>query len=221
MEQVKNSEVVVAGEATEKQEPKVNEIRYNPIFPVLMLEVMLDLPHEYMASDLIHMAEGKKNYDGGFTTYFDQKPMLDKVRNTTELKQAIYGIAATFGRELKYDMEYEKCSIALWGNVYSKGGHHPYHNHQRSVFSGTYFARMSDKMSPICFLNPTSIHRMHEPFVRVSDYTPFTAEQISIQPKPGTLLMWPSWLYHHVPTMEVEDHRVTFSFNVDYLPPGA
>lgn len=197
-----------------------NKLNYQPIFPTLITTVKLDLPLAEMKAGLLQLAGDSKNYEGGFTTFFNRQD-LDHVTGIKALKEAIYGVACAFGRELKYECNYDKCSIQLWVNVMRKGCYHPPHNHARSTFSGTFYAEVSDEMSPFIFFNPTKDFRMHDPVVRPEDAGPFTSEQMIMKPQTGSMSMWPSWLYHHVPQMQVEGPRISLSFNVDFLPPGA
>ena len=197
-----------------------NKLNYQPIFPTLITTVKLDLPLAEMKAGLLQLAGDSKNYEGGFTTFFNRQD-LDHVTGIKALKEAIYGVACAFGRELKYECNYDKCSIQLWVNVMRKGCYHPPHNHARSTFSGTFYAEVSDEMSPFIFFNPTKDFRMHDPVVRPEDASPFTSEQMIMKPQTGSMSMWPSWLYHHVPQMQVEGPRISLSFNVDFLPPGA
>ena len=96
------------------------------------------------------------------------------------------------------------------------------HNHPRSIFSGTFHAQIDDTMSPLIIKNPNNLNRMHEPIiVRPEDNTPFNAPLMIIKPKVNNLHIWPSWLEHKVPEMEVGGPRVSFSFSVDFLQPGA
>jgi hypothetical protein len=70
-------------------------------------------------------------------------------------------------------------------------------------------------------MNPSAPFRMHEPSLKKQSATPFAAEAMTIQPKQGMLYFWPSWMYHHVPEMMSNNTRISFSFNVDFLPLGA
>ena len=196
-----------------------NKINYEPVFPTLSLSVKLKLPVDKMASELIALAGDVQNYEGGYTTFFNGQS-IDHITGMRELKEAIYGVACAYGRELKYECNYDKCSIQVWANVMRKGNYHPPHNHARSIFSGTFYAQCDEDMSPFIMFNPTKDMRMHEPAIRPEDVGPFTSETLMIKTKTGTMNMWPSWLYHHVPPMRVDGPRVSLSFNVDFLPPG-
>lgn len=215
-----NNELATTDQVSAPEVQK-NVINYTPIFPVLMAEVLLDLPIEQMVEDVLRIPSvNEDNYQGGFTTFFNRLD-IDNIRGVKELKEAIYGISSAYGRELKFEANYEKCGIQVWLNVMRKGGHHNQHNHQRSVFSGTFYARVDEKMSPILFYNPTTPLRSKDPEVRPQDKTAFTSETMVHVPKNNTLVIWPAWLNHEVPDMVESGPRISFSFNVDYLPPGA
>lgn len=206
---------------TEVQAPEMqkNVINYTPVFPVMTASVLLDLPVEDMIQDVLQLATDTKNYEGGYTTFFN-KQNIDLVRGVKELKEAIYGVTCAFGRELKYEMNYDKCSIELWVSVMRRGGYHPPHNHPRSTFSGTFYARVDDKMSPLVMMNPTSSLRMHDHYIRPQDAGAFTSEAMTVKPVNNTMHIWPSWMSHYVPEMVESGPRIAFSFNVDFLPPG-
>ncbi|NBX49448.1 hypothetical protein EBT25_05790 [bacterium] len=195
-------------------------INYEPIFPLMTASVKLDLPIQDMAVDVLELAKQEKNYSGGYTTYFN-KQVVDMLRGVSDLKETIYGVCAAFGRELKYELNYDRCAIELWASVIRKGGYHPPHNHARSMFSGTFYVNVDADMSPLVLMNPTTPFRMHEGFVRDADKGPFTSDVLVLKPENNQMIIWPSWLNHYVPEMEVDKSRIAFSFNVDYLPIGA
>jgi len=195
-------------------------VNFNPIFPILTAEVELDLPTTLINKDVIKLAGDQKNYEGGYTTLFN-RPEVDKITHMSGLRQAIYGIVMKYVEEVGFNVNAEKCSIDIWANLMRKGGYHPPHNHPRCHFSGTYYSLVEDGASPLILMNPTSPYRMHEAEVSKDVKNPFTAEGMVINPKQGSLYMWPSWLYHYVPEMSSDKPRISFSFNVDFLPPGA
>lgn len=200
-----------------------NVINYNPVFPVMTASVNLDLPVEDMAQDLLQLASDTVNYDGGYTTYFN-KQRIDHIRGFKQLEEAIYGVTNSFLRELKYEVNPQKCSIHSWASVIRYGGSHGIHNHPRSVISGTYYIQCDEKSVPLVIENPTNGFRMHDPMVmRPEDFTAFTAPSMTVQPKPNMMVIWPSWLYHYVPKVIDQEARprIAISFNVDFLPPGA
>lgn len=195
-------------------------INYNPIFPILTCEVELDLPLDLINADALKLAGDAKNYEGGFTTFFD-RPEVEKITHMNGLRQSIYSVAVHYANEADYQLNLEKCSVDLWVNVMRKGGYHPPHIHPRSTFSGTFYSLVSEATSPLILLNPTNPFRMHDPQPKQNKQSPFSAENYMLRPKQGYLYLWPSWIEHFVPEMGAEEDRISFSFNVDFLPLGA
>lgn len=221
-----SNELTTTDNTTAPEQPKGDEknvIMYNPVFPVMTATVNLDLPIEDMAQDLLQLASDTVNYDGGFTTFFNRQ-RIDHIRGYKQLEEAIYGVTNSFLRELKYEVNPQKCSIQTWASVIRHGGSHGIHNHPRCVVSGTFYVQCDDQSVPLVIENPTNAFRMHEPSVsRPEDYTAFTAPSMMIQPKPNMMALWPSWLYHYVPKVTKDNSvpRIAISFNVDFLPMGA
>lgn len=197
-----------------------NVITYNPVFPIMTASITLDLPVEAMASDMLELAGDTTNHVSGFTTA-SESILLDRFQGVAKLKEAIYGIACTFGRELNYEANYDKCSITVWANVMRKGSHTLPQGHKRTVFSGVFFATAPSNSGSIAMMNPTNIYRDHEPLVAPHDTTAFTADSYGIMPSLNSLSMWPSWLQYCMPEVKSEDPLVCFFFTVDFLPPGA
>jgi len=215
-------ELVMSNEVTtiEETDPQPNVINYAPIFPVLTAQVLLDLPLDDMVEDALKLASDTKNSDAGYSTFFNNQD-LGNIRNVSKLREAIYGVCCAFGRELKFETNYDKSSIHLWLNVTRRGDHHPPLLHQRSVFAGIFHARIQEDIGPIVLLNPTASLRGHEPFVEPQDQGPFTASAISLSPALNTLHIWPAWMMSSIPTLTVSGPYISFGFTIDFLPPGA
>jgi uncharacterized protein (TIGR02466 family) len=200
--------------------PEGKVINYNPVFPVMTAMVNLELPIDGMSLDMLKLAGDRTNHISGFTTA-TENINIDQFQGVPLLKEAIYGIACAFGREMKYESNYEKCSISVWANVMRKGNYTLPHGHKRTVFSGVFFASAPSNAGSIAILNPTTIYRDHEPLIAPNDTTAFTADSFGIQPSLNSLFIWPSWLQYCVPEIKSEDPLVCFFFTVDFLPPGA
>ena len=207
-------------EQTTQEAPAKNVINYVPVFPVLTANVLLDLPVEHMVEDVLKMVGDQKNCPGGYSSLYNNQS-IDNLRGVKELREAIYGVSCAFGREMKFEANYDKSSIQLWVDVMRRGNYHTTHNHPRGVFAGTFMIRSDPKMSPVTFVNPNATHRMHDPFVRQEDLGPFTADAMVINPEVGSLVIWPSWLQYQMPEMTEPGPRISFGFNIDFLPPGA
>ena len=117
-----------------------------------------------------------------------------------------------------------------WANVNRLGDYHDLHNHPHSYLSGTYYVAVPSRapeagrrndLSPgaISFYDPRPQANMNA--IRGDAQV---SPQYTIYPKPGMILMWPSFLHHLVHPNLTSQERVSISFNLvlkwseDYLP---
>jgi len=67
--------------------------------------------------------------------------------------------------------------------------------------------------APIQFNDP--IHtREYVNWPTIDKNNPNTFLRVQYKPVIGSLLMWPSWLYHEVDTHEIDDNRIGLVFNL-------
>lgn len=192
-------------------------ISYDAIFPTLIGTVRLpEINLDTIAKHAIEYASHGDNYDGGWTSYFSNTD-ISKIPGMDMVAQAAMGVAGAYAKELKLDVDPAKGALQMWVSVIRKGGHHGIHAHPGSVVSGTFYVQCDSKSAPLVLWNPTRNLRNHEPRpARPEDFTAFTSESMYIPIEPGKMVVWPSWLDHHVMRHADDRARVSISFNVDY-----
>lgn len=98
-----------------------------------------------------------------------------------------------------------------WGNVNELGSYNVAHTHPNSFLSAVYYVTVPPESGDIVFYDPrVQMDGMRLPVTEVSA---FTAPEVGYQPKPGMLLLFPSWLQHRVEISRSEIPRVTLAFN--------
>ncbi len=101
-----------------------------------------------------------------------------------------------------------------WANVLRRGNYNTLHNHPDSAWSGVYYVDIGtpaeeNSLSGILeFIDP----RPHVEMVSTPG-NPF-GMPLRIQPEAGLMILFPSWLYHHVHPYTGENARVSIAFNV-------
>lgn len=113
-----------------------------------------------------------------------------------------------FGEDLDWNVK------EMWLNVLKKGGHQALHAHANSFISGVVYLTKSHPNSNTVFYRAlggrdfmfTNDHADAEP-------NQFNAQKWALQEvEPGDMVLFPSYLYHEVPTNQ-GDRRVTVAFN--------
>ncbi|WPZ33410.1 TIGR02466 family protein [Thalassobaculum sp. OXR-137] len=101
-----------------------------------------------------------------------------------------------------------------WANVLRDGGYNKIHNHPGCSWSGVYYVSLGERRGDIPgngqieFLDP----RMGVDFAELPGM-PFAGKHV-VEPEPGLMLVFPSWLYHYVNPFHGSGERITIAFNV-------
>jgi len=156
------------------------------------------------------------------------------------LKQCVNKTIADYFKKLgvEYDIEW---SMQGWANINRCGDYHNLHNHPHSYLSGTYYVQVprsnNDKQADSQRTTGAGRSDLNPGAISFFDPRPqanMTAiggdgqidPELRIQPEPGLILLWPSFLHHLVHPNLSDDLRVSVSFNVllknplAYLPHG-
>jgi uncharacterized protein (TIGR02466 family) len=99
-----------------------------------------------------------------------------------------------------------------WANVNGKGASNVVHTHPHCFLSGVYYVQGSAESGRLFFLDPRPAAVMIAP--PMTEFTPWTFQQVRYEPKPGRMLLFPSWLQHGVEPNHTDVDRVCVSFNV-------
>jgi hypothetical protein len=222
MEQTMTNEVQdVQNKNEQPTENQKNVINYNPVFPTLTCTVETDLDFEETLQDIYKLASDTVNSPIGYSTLGQDPNAVKKLAGGENIEGAIYGIATNFMKELRSEIDEEKCFLRTWLNVTRLKNHQPRISHPNAQLAGMVVISTGEKPTPFLLHNPTSAFRSHEvPPMKVSDYTAFTAPSVVLEAKAGTVFMWPAWMQYEIPETTVGGPFIFVGFTIDFLPRG-
>ena len=139
----------------------------------------------------------------GYTSYASLNDLPKRDPAFAELTKLLTRNARAFARELAWEVKPKLDS--LWVNLLKTSGHHSGHIHPHSILSGTLYVEVPPGSGPIRFEDPRLSLMMAAP--------PRRDTFIAVQPKPGLLLLWESWLRHEVLAGSGKGDRLSISFN--------
>jgi uncharacterized protein (TIGR02466 family) len=149
----------------------------------------------------------------GYTSYasLDDLPRRDPA--FAALARHLDRHVAAFAAGLELDLGQRRLRLdSLWINVLAPGGHHGAHIHPHSVVSGTYYVAVPNGAPALKLEDPRLPLMMAAPPRRAGAAIENRAF-VEIAPRPGTVLLWESWLRHEVPTSRARTERISVSFN--------
>lgn len=154
--------------------------------------------------------------DAGYKGYTSYASLDDlPVRNPTfaELCDRLAPHLLAFCDAADFDLRGLKPVIdSIWINVLEPGGTHTGHIHPNSVISGTVYVDVPKGASAIRFEDPRLALMMAAPPRRLRAAA-HNRQFVPVQPSPGTVLLWESWLRHEVPVNMAKEDRISVSFN--------
>lgn len=101
---------------------------------------------------------------------------------------------------------------ACWATILTPGAEHKAHHHPNNFLSGVYYVRTHPGADTINFHDPRNQTGILRP--PVVELTAENTDQVVVQVKNGTLLVFPSFLRHSVDANMSEEERISISFNV-------
>jgi uncharacterized protein (TIGR02466 family) len=176
-----------------------------------------DLGDEELLSELAHsirsLAEddeagrrwSKDHHYSGYTSYasLNDLPRRDPV--ICDLSKLLLPHAIEYSRECGFNLHRKPRLDSLWVNLLKSGGHHGGHIHPHSFISGTLYVEVPKGSGAIRFEDPRLPMMMAAP--------PREDTFVTVEPRPGLLLLWESWLRHEVLAGTGRGERLSISFN--------
>ncbi|HEX4712758.1 TIGR02466 family protein [Phenylobacterium sp.] len=165
------------------------------------------------AEDAAGRAWSKANGYGGYTSYASLDDLPTRASVFGELKTRLDRHAATFAKQLAFDLRGGRLKLdSLWVNVLKPGAAHSGHIHPHSVISGTVYVATPPGASALKLEDPRLPLMMAAP-PRLAEAPEEARAFVYLAPEPGTVLMWESWLRHEVPANRAKAERISLSFN--------
>ena len=148
----------------------------------------------------------------GYTSYASLNDLPRRDPAFADLGKLLTKHAAAFAKECAFGLARKPRLDSLWVNLLRGPGHHSAHIHPHSIISGTLYVEVPKGSGAIRFEDPRLPMMMAAPTRRIDapeELQPF----VSVQPRPGLLLLWESWLRHEVLLGTGRGERLSISFN--------
>jgi uncharacterized protein (TIGR02466 family) len=158
-------------------------------------------------------AWSRANGYGGYTSYASLADLPQRASVFGALKGKLDRHVKAFAEDLALDLGASRLKLdSLWVNVLKPGAAHSGHIHPHSAISGTVYVAVPKGASALKLEDPRLPLMMAAP-PRRSDADETDRPFVYLQPEPGTVFLWESWLRHEVPPNRARDPRVSISFN--------
>jgi len=154
----------------------------------------------------------KEHRYAGYTSYASLNDLPTRDPAFNDLARLLGRHAAEFARECAFDLPRKPKLDSLWVNLLKGPGHHSAHIHPHSIISGTFYVEVPPGSGRIRFEDPRLPLMMAAP-TRREGAPDELSTFVTVEPRPGQLLLWESWLRHEVLPGNSRKERLSISFN--------
>ena len=148
----------------------------------------------------------------GYTSYASLNDLPRRDPIFADLAKLLSKHVSAFAADCAFELDRKPKLDSLWVNLLRGPGHHSGHIHPHSIISGTLYVEAPKGSGAIRFEDPRLPQMMAAPTRRpdaAEELQPF----VKVQPRPGLLLLWESWLRHEVLPGSNRGERLSISFN--------
>ena len=164
------------------------------------------------ADDAAGRRWSREHHYPGYTSYASLNDLPTRDPAFADLAKLLARHAAAFVKECAFDLPRKPRLDSLWVNLLKAGGQHSGHIHPHSFISGSLYVEAAPGSGAIRFEDPRLGLMMAAP-PRRADAPEELQTFVGIEPRPGLLLMWESWLRHEVLPGTGKADRLSISFN--------
>ena len=154
----------------------------------------------------------KEHNYAGYTSYASLNDLPKRDPAFADLAKLLTKHAYQFAEDCGFDVSRKPRLDSLWVNLLHASGHHSAHIHPHSIISGTLYVEVPKSSGAIRFEDPRLPMMMAAP-TRVSEAPEELQPFVRVEPRPGLLLLWESWLRHEVLPGTGRGERLSISFN--------
>ena len=147
------------------------------------------------------------------TSYYKPEAQVLADAGLAELERFVIGAATDFLEGLKLGprrLEIERS----WINVFKPGAQEAQHSHDGSLLSCSYYVEAPPNCGCIVLPDPIGARRSFREFTKTAGSDVLTRREIAIEPQPGRLVLFESWLPHYVQCNKSDAVRISIAMNL-------
>ena len=158
-------------------------------------------------------------FESHFRLFDEPEPCVQRLRDFCV--SSLYGVIAEVNGYPDDTLAKLHLAMESWFHLTGRGGYFGVHNHALHAWSGVYCVR-HDGDDPeslsgrLTFIHPNAAATMYMDKSISNLRAPFGMGPVSLRLKAGDLVIFPSWLLHHVQPFEGGGLRITVAFNARF-----
>lgn len=174
----------------------------------------------YLASDRGRKDVTPSPEESVTTSYYKREASILADADLGELEGVVMGAAKTL-LESTLQLPPQRLEVEhAWINVFEPGAQETQHSHDGNLLSCSYYVEAPENCGCLVFPDPIGERRSYREFTRTAGSNLLTRREIAIEPQPGRLVMFESWVPHSVQCNKSDEVRISIAMNLRQALPG-
>ncbi len=152
------------------------------------------------------------------TSYYKPEAQVLADAGLRELEQFVIAAATAFLETLRLAPRRLQIDRS-WINIFKPGAQEAQHSHDGSLLSCSYYVEAPKDCGCIVMPDPIGARRSYREFTKTLGNHPLTRREIAVEPQPGRLVMFESWLPHYVQCNKSDQVRISIAMNLREVAP--
>jgi uncharacterized protein (TIGR02466 family) len=152
------------------------------------------------------------------TSYYKPDTQVLADAGLEELERFVLATARTFLEKALHLPPRRLMIERSWINVFKPGAQEAQHSHDGSLLSCSYYIEAPKDCGCIVMPDPVGARRSYREFTKTAGSDLLTRRDIAVEPQPGRLVMFESWLPHYVQCNKSDHARISIAMNLREAP---
>lgn len=152
------------------------------------------------------------------TSYYRPEASILADADLEELESAVLDAAKMFLEQTLQQPPRRLEIERAWINIFEPGAQEAQHTHDGSLLSCSYYVEAPEECGCIVFPDPIGARRSYREFTQTAGSSLLTRREIAVEPQPGRLVMFESWLPHAVQCNKSDKRRISIAMNLRQAP---
>ncbi len=152
------------------------------------------------------------------TSYYKPETQVLADAGLDELERFVLAMAKTFLEKALHLPPRRLTIERSWINVFKPGAQEAQHSHDGSLLSCSYYVEAPKDCGCIVIPDPIGARRSYREFTKTTGSDLLTRRDIAVEPQPGRLVMFESWLPHYVQCNKSDHVRISIAMNLREAP---
>jgi uncharacterized protein (TIGR02466 family) len=155
------------------------------------------------------------------TSFYRREASILADAGLEELEAIVFSTAKAY-LERTLNLPPRKLEIEhAWINLFEPGAQEGQHTHDGSLLSCSYYVEAPENCGCIVFPDPIGARRSYREFTQTAGQELLNRRDIAVEPQPGRLVMFESWMPHYVQCNKSDKVRISIAINLRGLPEEA